>query len=292
MIEREQRDGIVVLRLAKDKNLVDSAFLAAVNAELDGVEADADATGLVVTGNDKYFSNGFDLEFLGRLDSEQLPIFIRDAQRLVARVLTFPMPTVAAVNGHAFGIAAMFALAHDQRIMRADRGWWCLPEIDLGLPFAPFMIALIRARLSDLTASEAILSGRRYTGDEAVAAGIAHASASEDALIGAAVAAAASRAGKGREITATLKRDLYAPVLDALHCNSDERLATSAVGSRCVSWLQEPAGPHHRRDHRGEQQQDAEGDEEAQDLALLEVETDAGLDVLVDVLELVRTTGR
>ncbi len=188
-----------------------------MNTELDRVEADGAATGLVVTGTDKYFSNGFDLEFLGRLDSEQLPIFIRDAQQLVARVLTFPMPTVAAVNGHAFGIAAMLALAHDQRIMRADRGWWCLPEIDLGLPFAPFMTALIRARLSDLTASEAILSGRRYTGDEAVAAGIADASATEDALIGAAVAAAASRAGKGREITATLKRDLYAPVLDALH---------------------------------------------------------------------------
>jgi enoyl-CoA hydratase/carnithine racemase len=217
VIEREQRDGVVILRLAKDKNLVDSEFLAAMNAELDRVEADADATGLIVTGNDKYFSNGFDLEFLGRLDREQLPIFIRDAQRLVARVLTFPMPTVAAVNGHAFGIAAMFALAHDQRVMRADRGWWCLPEIDLELPFAPFMTALIRARLSDLTASEAILSGRRYTGDEAVAAGIAHASASEDALIDVAVAAAASRVGKGREITATLKRDLYAPVLDALH---------------------------------------------------------------------------
>jgi enoyl-CoA hydratase/carnithine racemase len=217
VIEREQRDGIVVLRLVKDKNLVDSEFLGALNAELDSVEADADATGLVVTGNDKYFSNGFDLEFLGRLDSEQLPIFIGDAQRLVARVLTFPMPTVAALNGHAFGIAAMFALAHDQRVMRADRGWWCLPEIDLGLPFAPFMLALIRSRLSDLTASEAILSGRRYAGAEAVAAGIAHASASEDALIDAAVVAAASRAGKAREITATLKRDLYAPVLDALH---------------------------------------------------------------------------
>ena len=217
MIEREHRDGIVVLRLVKDKNLVDSEFLGALNAELDRVEADADATGLVVTGNDKYFSNGFDLEFLGRLDSAQLPIFIGDAQRLVARVLTFPMPTVAAVNGHAFGIVAMFALAHDQRVMRTDRGWWCLPEIDLGLPFAPFMVALIRSRLSDATASEAILSGRRYTGDEAVAAGIAHSAATEDALIGLAVAAAASRAGKGREITATLKRDLYAPVLDALH---------------------------------------------------------------------------
>ena len=171
----------------------------------------------MLTGADKYFSNGFDLEFLGRLETEQLPIFIRDAQRLVARVLTFPVPTVAVVNGHAFGIAAMLALAHDVRVMRADRGWLCLPEIDLGLPFQPFMTALLRARLTDLTVSEAILTGRRYTGTEAVAAGIAHEAVVESALLERAVAAAAPRVGKGREITATLKRDLYAPVLDALH---------------------------------------------------------------------------
>ena len=169
MLEREMHDTVAVVRMTNGQNLFDGAFVAGLEAELDAVERDEEITGLVLTGNDKYFSTGFDLEYLGGLDGEQLPAFILAAQQLVARVLTFPVPTAAAVNGHAFGIAAMLAVAHDQRIMRTDRGWWCLPEIDLGLPFQPFMVALIRSRLSDLTASEAVLSGRRYGGDDAVA---------------------------------------------------------------------------------------------------------------------------
>jgi enoyl-CoA hydratase/carnithine racemase len=216
VIERETRDGIAVVRLADGENQFDAAFLAMVNAELDAIEADEDVAGLVLTGTDKYFSTGFDLAFLGSLQGDALLAFVTDAQRLVARVLTFPLLTVAAINGHAFGIAAMFALAHDQRFMRADRGYWCLPEIDLGLPFQPFMVGLIRARLSDLTASEAVLSGRRYDGASATGAGIVHGAVPEAELLDTAVAAAAARRGKGRAITATLKRDLYAPVLAAL----------------------------------------------------------------------------
>ena len=216
MITTESRDGVRIVRMAGDANLFNGAFLDALGGALDAVVDDNTATALVLTGADKYFSNGFDLGYLGSLEPEALLQFIRDAQLLVARVLAFPMPTVAVINGHAFGIAAMLALAHDVRVMRGDRGWLCFPEIDLGLPFQPFMTALLRARLTDLTASEAILTGRRYTGTEAVAAGIAHEAVGEPELIDRAIAIATTRAGKGREITTTLKRDLYAPVLTTL----------------------------------------------------------------------------
>ena len=71
------------------------------------------------------------------------------------------------------------------------------PEIDLGLPFQPFMTALLRARLTDRTASEAVLTGRRYTGDEAVAAGIAHEAVVESALLERAVAIATDAQRQG-----------------------------------------------------------------------------------------------
>jgi enoyl-CoA hydratase/carnithine racemase len=50
------------------------------------------------------------------------------------------VPTIAAITGHAFGNGAMLAGACDFRFMRADRGFFCLPEIDLGIQFAPSMI--------------------------------------------------------------------------------------------------------------------------------------------------------
>ena len=90
---------------------------------------------------------------------------------LLARVLELPVPTVAAIQGHSFAAGAMLALAHDFRVMRADRGFFCLPEVDINIPFTPAMAALIPARLSKQTAHEAMTTGRRYGGQDAAAAG-------------------------------------------------------------------------------------------------------------------------
>jgi enoyl-CoA hydratase/carnithine racemase len=59
-----------------------------------------------------------------------------------------PLPTVASFNGHAFGAAAMLATAHDYRVMRDDRGYFCFPEVDINIPFTPGIAALIQAKLS------------------------------------------------------------------------------------------------------------------------------------------------
>ena len=58
-------------------------------------------------------------------------------------MLIFPVPTIAALNGHAFAAGMMLALAHDYRVMRDDRGFLCLPEVDLHMPFAPGMNSII-----------------------------------------------------------------------------------------------------------------------------------------------------
>src|SRR4029077_14416293 len=84
--------------------------------------------------------------------------------RLLGRLVTFPVPTVAAVNGHAFGAGAVLAVAHDFLVMREDRGYWCLPEADLGLPLTPALFAVVAAKLPARGGQEAILTGRRYGG--------------------------------------------------------------------------------------------------------------------------------
>ena len=101
-----------------------------------------------------------------------LQAFIDRSVVLLARFLTAPVPTVAALNGHAFGWGAMFALAHDQRVQRADRGWLCLPEVDLGLQFHPLQLSLIQAKLSPAAVAESILAGRRWDAEAALAAGV------------------------------------------------------------------------------------------------------------------------
>jgi enoyl-CoA hydratase/carnithine racemase len=209
----EWRDGTAVVHLGGDLNAFDAGFVADLHDALDAVAGDDRARSLVTVGRGKHYSNGFDLDFLGSLDRPARAAFMRRAQGALARLLTFRVPTVAAVNGHAFGIGAMLALAHDRRAMRRDRGWFCLPEIDLRMQFQDFMLALITHRLPRPTLEEAVLTGRRYGGDDAVAAGIVHTAVAADALVAAAIELAEPMTGKAPDVTAGLKRALHAPVL-------------------------------------------------------------------------------
>jgi enoyl-CoA hydratase/carnithine racemase len=206
-------DGAAVVRLDHGLNAFETGFVDALHAALDEVEAGDDVRALVTVGTEKHYSNGFDIEFLGSLDGPGLTAFMDRTLRVLARLLTFPVPTVAALNGHAFGIGAMLALAHDRRVMRPDRGWFCLPEIDLGMQFHPFMLALVTSRLTGPIAEEAILTAHRYDGAGAVAAGIAHRTADAADLVTAAIGLAGPLAGKAPDITVALKRALHAPVL-------------------------------------------------------------------------------
>jgi enoyl-CoA hydratase/carnithine racemase len=110
----------------------------------------------------------------------------------------------------------MLALAHDRRVANAERGWFCLPEVDLGMQFLPFQLALITSRLPALVAEEAILTGSRYDGTAAVAAGIAHATVPPADLLTEAVRLATPYAGKQRGSVQALKVQLHAATLALL----------------------------------------------------------------------------
>jgi len=210
------RDGeVFVLRLDAGENRFSPDLLDAAGAALDEVEGAEGSRALVTTGTGKYWSNGLDLDWIGE-HPEEMVGYVGRVQVLMARVLSLPCATVAALNGHTFAAGAMLSLAHDVRVMRADRGWWCLPEVDLGMPFTPGMNALIPARLPATTAHEAMVTGRRYTGAEAQAAGIVSALAEEDRVVADAVALAAPLAAKAGPGLARIRTTLHAGTIALL----------------------------------------------------------------------------
>jgi enoyl-CoA hydratase/carnithine racemase len=216
MIDLKREGPVLVLQMRAGENRFNLKFLAALNAALDDAEATTEPTALVLTGDGKFFSNGLDLAWMSGEGKDHAGTVVAGMQRLFARVLASPLPIVAALNGHAFAGGAMLALACDFRVMHMNRGFFCIPEIDLGLPLAPGMVALIQARLPKLAAHEAIVTGKRYGGSDARERGIVDYAVAEVDLLPKSTALAAPLAGKNRAIMQLHKRLLYADVLRLL----------------------------------------------------------------------------
>lgn len=208
-----ERDGGYVLELGDDENALSPDRLTALEDALDKVVA-APAP-LVTIAAGKHYCNGLDLEWLLANPSEHAA-YVARVQALLARVLTLPVPTVAAVSGHAFGAGAMLALAHDWRVMRADRGYFCFPEVDIEIPFTPGMAALIQAKVSPRTAIDAMTTGHRFGGPDAVAAGLIDATATEAEVLDRAIAMVAGLAGKSAETLGKIKSTMFADATRAL----------------------------------------------------------------------------
>ena len=207
-------DKIAILDLGEDENRFSPEFLDAISAQLDELEAGG-AQGLVTTARGKFYTNGLDLDWL-TAHPEQMQPYVARVQALLARVLTLPMPTAAAVTGHAFGAGAMLAMAHDVRVMRADRGFFCFPEVDIRIPFTDGMAALIQAKLTPRAAVASMTTGRRFGGVEAAELGIVDATAGEGAVTAAAAELLRPLAGKDPGTLGAIKRTMFRAAAEAL----------------------------------------------------------------------------
>jgi enoyl-CoA hydratase/carnithine racemase len=214
---RRNDDGVFVLTMQAGENRFNRPFLDAFNAALDTVEASSGPAALVtVGGQEKFFSTGLDLDWLGAAGQQDAPRFVDALVALLARVAGLGVPTVAAINGHAFAAGGMLALAHDFRVMRADRGFFCLNEVDLGLPLHPGMTALVTHRLAFSALRHVVLTGARFGGADACANGIVDEAVPAAEVLPKAFGRAAVLAQKDRQTYATLKRQIFAELLDAM----------------------------------------------------------------------------
>jgi len=220
---------IAVLSLGAGEGRFSGDSVAALHACLDEVES-SEATALITTADSKVWSNGFDTTWLAT-HVEAAPATIQSAERLFGRLLTFPIPTVAAIGGHVFAGGVMLAVAHDVRLMRADRGYLCLPEVDLGVVFTPGMTALLTATMTPATAHRAIVLGHRFTAPEAVAAGLVTEAVSLEEMPVRAREIAAALGGRDRATVAELKRRVYPEAATTLGATPPERALLEALAA-------------------------------------------------------------
>ena len=195
--------------------------LAAAHRLLDEVEADPAVECLYLTGEDKNFSQGLDLDYL-MANLDVFPQFVVDTMRLAARLLTFPVPVVSIVNGHAFGLGAMLVLASDYAVMRSDRGFFCLPEINIGMTLAVRMNALVTNRMNTKAVRDTLLTGARIDAARALELNIVDGIGSIEQLPALAEAVSEPMRGKPRHLLAGLKYGASQTLVDLILSDVDD----------------------------------------------------------------------
>ncbi len=211
MIDLDRDGDVFVLRMDAGENRFSPDFIARYAACLDEVEQADGPKALVTTGTGKFYSNGLDLDAMmsGGGGAEDANAYLWSVMDLIRRILVLPCISVAAVNGHAFGAGGQIAVAHDFRFMRADRGYFCMPEVDMKARLHPGMNAVLQARIPASSVHELLVTGGRYGGADATARGIMDRALPEEELLPAAIAHAAALAGKASPELGQMKGDLY-----------------------------------------------------------------------------------
>jgi enoyl-CoA hydratase/carnithine racemase len=215
-MQLDRNGNVFILRMDDGENRLNDRWLADFNDALNTVEAEPGPKALVTTGAGRFYSNGLDLEWLTTTEGLDMRRFVADAEKVLARILAFPAITVAALNGHTFAAGAMLALAHDFRIMREDRGFFCLPEVDIKIPFTDGMNGLVMQRMPTTTAHQVMVTGGRFAGPDCVQMGIIHSAVGEHLVVPAAVELAASLADKDPTTLGEIKQRMYAETIYAL----------------------------------------------------------------------------
>ncbi len=217
IVDLKKEGDVFILTMESGENRFNRTFVHAMNEALDSIEKSHGPAALVtIGGEEKFYSNGLDLAWLSGDGQKEAPEFIKTVLKLLGRVMAFPVPTAAAINGHAFAAGAMLALAHDFRVMRVDRGYFCLPEVDINIPFVPGMTALIKSRLTPNVFRNSMLTGAKIGGIEAKHLGIVDEAVPADKVLVTATAYVTPLADKDRHTFGAIKRGMYPEALALL----------------------------------------------------------------------------
>lgn len=203
------REGsVAVLTWNEGENRINLDSLGRLNELLDELEAVEGPLAIILTGSGKFFCNGLDLERF-RDQRDEFVETLHQLEQTIGRLLVFPAYTVAALNGHAFAGGALISCAFDYRVMREDRGYWCMNEAEIGLALDERLWSILANRLPRATATIAATTARRFSGPDALRFGIVDAVASEEDVLPHALVVAESLANLDRPTLGVHKRLIH-----------------------------------------------------------------------------------
>ena len=215
-MELKKEGSVYILSLTNGEkaNTFTEDVIGEYNAILDELEASRDNAALLITSTDpKFWSNGINLEWLIAKPANYFTQFAFLLDKMFLRFALLNMPTVGCLTGHTYAGAAILAAAFDFRLMRADRGFFCYPEIDIKIPFSLIMTQILKLLPDQQAVTELVFTGKRVGGEEALKMKIVSAIYPGETLFPKALEMAKFLSQKDRKTYARIKRDMRSNLL-------------------------------------------------------------------------------
>lgn len=216
----EVQDGVALLRMAEGKgNAIGARWLEEMELALDELLASG-ARAMVVVGSESFFSAGLDLPALIELSEAQMEAFIDDFSAVMLRFFELPVPTVAAINGHAIAGGCVLALQADRRFMASGPAKIGLNEVQLGIGLPAVVMETLRAQVPPGSLGPIALEGRLFDAHEALQLGLIDKVVAPGELVAQAMAWAKAMAQLAPEAVQQIKSALRRPVAERVRSGS------------------------------------------------------------------------
>ncbi|XP_078164494.1 enoyl-CoA delta isomerase 1, peroxisomal-like [Carex rostrata] len=168
----EKRGNIYFLTLTgAGEHRLNPSLLSSLRSAISPLLSSSHApnSALITCAQGKFFSNGFDQSWVRSAPPSQHHGLSDLLRGLISDLLSLPMPTICAITGHAAAAGCALVLAHDYVVMRGDRGFFYMSELDAGLKFVKYFEVLFNEKIPDSqTRRDVLLRSAKLTAQEAV----------------------------------------------------------------------------------------------------------------------------
>ena len=228
--ELHQDGDVFILNMInhEEENTLSSPVLTELNEILDTLEQhQGNASLLLACDHPKTFSTGINLAWLKQQDDAAMMTFLGELDKVLLRLSTLNMPTIVAINGNCYAGGALIAACFDIIYMRADRGRFCFPEVNINLPLTPVMDKTVKLLPNPKAAYWLAITGEAWGGEKCAENQIIEQALPLDQLYDTALATAKMMAEKPRDTFTIIKREQRKEI-------SEEAVAQGIIASRPV----------------------------------------------------------
>ena len=224
-IKVAKESGITTVTMSRGKvNAINEAFVDELGAVFNELAADADTKAVILTGDGKFFSFGFDIPELLNYSKNDFARYLKKFCAMYTQMFLFPKPVIGALNGHATAGGCILALTCDCRIMVTGKAKIALNELNIGAAIFAGCVGMLKAAVDMRNAEKVLLTGAMYTAEDAQRIGLVDSVTSEETLMAEAKKIADEFPQKNPDAFKTLKNLLRRPAAECFGRSEEDSI--------------------------------------------------------------------